>query len=74
MANLIKTQLAVEIYQIFKSMDITQDEFAKLIGVKQPKISRILNGHLSDFSLETLIEYLQCLGRYVEIKIICFQH
>jgi len=65
-----KNQLAIEIYQIFIKMEISQDVFAKKLGIRQPKISRIFNGHLKEFSLETLIQYLHILGRYVEIKII----
>jgi predicted XRE-type DNA-binding protein len=67
--NLIKTQLAVEIYKIFISKRITQTEFGKVLGIKQAKVSRLCMGHLREFSLETLIDYLQCLGRYVVIEI-----
>jgi predicted XRE-type DNA-binding protein len=66
----IKTQLSVEIYKIFTSMDVTQEEFAKLLNIKQAKVSRIMNGHMGEFSIETLVEYLQHLGKYVEFKIL----
>lgn len=69
MSTLIKTQIAVEIYKIFKSKNITQAEFSKLLGIRQAKISRILNGHLNEFSLESLINYLQLLNKYVEITV-----
>jgi predicted XRE-type DNA-binding protein len=51
--TLLKTQIAVEIYNIFISMNITQNEFGKLLKIRQAKVSRIFNGHLSEFSLET---------------------
>lgn len=66
----LKNQIAGEIYNIFKSMEVTQAEFAHLIGIRQAKFSRICNGHLGEFSLETLIEYLQKLNRDVELRII----
>ncbi len=65
----LKNQIAVEIYKSFVELGISQTEFSKLMNIKQPKVSRIFNGHLKEFSLETLIEYLQLLGNYVEIKI-----
>jgi len=69
MPALLKTQLSVEIYEIFKQMNISQNEFAKLLGIRQPKVSRLFGGHLKEFSLEKLIEFLQLLDRYVELKI-----
>ena len=67
--TLIKTQLIVEIFKIFKEMNVNQDQFSKIIGTTQNKVSRMLNNHLYDFSMEQLIIYLQNLDKYVEIKI-----
>lgn len=76
MATLLKTQLAVELYNIFINKGINQKEFAKLLNIRQPKVSRLFKGHLKDFSLEKLVEYLQRLDKYVELKItdVRFQH
>ncbi len=39
-----------------------QTEIAKLIGADQPKVSKIINGKLDEFSIERIIEYMQKLG------------
>lgn len=69
MDNFIKIQIASEIWRIFKHSNYTQIKFAQEIGIKQPKLSRIFNGHLSEFTIDTLIKYLECLGAYIELKI-----
>ncbi len=68
--NLIKTQLAVEIYKIFIEKGSSQKDFAKLIGIRQAKISRIINGHLKEFTIDSLINYLHSLQKYVIIQIV----
>lgn len=70
MVLLMKNQIASEIWNIFISMKINQTEFAKLLKIRQAKVSRIFKGHLNEFSLETLINYLKLLGKEVELKII----
>ena len=46
---------------------MNQADAAKLLGVDQPKISNIMNGRFSGFSLERLIHFLNVLGREVQI-------
>lgn len=63
-----KADLAILISSIIKKRKMTQKEAAQLIGVDQPKISKIMRGLLSDFTIERLINYLLFLGFDIEIK------
>ena len=51
----------------FESLRLTQSRAAHILGIDQPKISRLLRGQLSGFSTERLIHFLTLLGRDVEI-------
>jgi predicted XRE-type DNA-binding protein len=57
------------ISQIIKERCLTQDKAAKLLGIPQSKVSCLMNGKLSVFSLEHLFELLNALDSDVEIII-----
>jgi predicted XRE-type DNA-binding protein len=64
-----KAKLAVAIKDAIKSRSLTQAEAAKIMGVDQPKVSKISTGRLSEFSTERLLGYLIRLGLDVDIII-----
>ena len=47
----------------------TQAEAARRLGVTQPRISTLMRGRLSLFSLDTLVEMATAAGLRVEIKV-----
>jgi len=65
--RLAKAQLAYKISEIIKERRLSQSEAAEILGTEQPKISAIMNGKLAGFSLERLINFLNILGRDVQI-------
>ncbi|MGZ3580483.1 MAG: helix-turn-helix domain-containing protein [Syntrophales bacterium] len=65
--RLAKAQLAHKISEIIQKRHISQAEAARILGTEQPKISAIMNGKLSGFSLERLIFFLNVLGSDVQI-------
>lgn len=67
--RLAKSELARKIAEIITKRHLNQADAAKLLGVDQPKISNIMNGRLSGFSLERLIHFLNILGREVQIVV-----
>jgi len=67
--RLAKAELARELAEIITKRHLSQTEAAQLLGVDQPKISNIMNGRLSGFSLERLIQFLNSLGRDVQIVV-----
>jgi predicted XRE-type DNA-binding protein len=67
--HLIKAQLMLKIDRLMKQRGMKQSEAAKLFGVKQPDISKMLNGDFRQFSVERLMRFLVALGQDVEIVV-----
>lgn len=64
-----KSELAREIYLIIQSKGMKQNKVGELFGISQPKVSNLLNGHLSGFSLERLTRFLNILDYDVDIVV-----
>lgn len=63
-ANLIR-----EIRKKLEQADWTQAEAAKQLGITQPRVSDLLNGKMSKFSLDSLVNMLAALGSKVELRV-----
>src|SRR5262249_33848701 len=66
---LAKARLSSIITDILKRRRLTQVQAAKLLGIDQPKVSRLMRGRVREFSLERLIHFLGLLDRRVDIVI-----
>jgi predicted XRE-type DNA-binding protein len=66
---MVKADLARQIGTIIRDMDLTQTGAARILGVDQPKVSALLRGRLSGFSIDRLIRYAAALGQDVHILI-----
>lgn len=64
-----KAQIAYRIYAIIKERKLTQRKAAKILGIDQPKISALMNGHLDGFSSDRLFRFLNALDQDIEIVI-----
>jgi len=64
-----RSELLEEVGKLIEKSGLTQAEVAKKLGIKQSKVSMLVNGHLSGFSTDTLLHYLAVLGCKVEIKL-----
>lgn len=64
---LVKAQLSTKIHEIIKRRHMTHVQAAELLGIDQPKVSALIRGRLSGFSLERLFHFLNALGRDVQI-------
>lgn len=64
-----KAVLARTIYRIIKQKKLTQPKAAKLLGIPQSSLSRLLQGKISGFSTDRLLHILHQLGQDVDIKI-----
>ena len=62
-----KAELALLIATAIKKKKLTQKKAAALIGIDQPKISDILRGKLSGFTIDRLFRILRALGIGIEI-------
>ena len=65
----MKAGLVARIDRIIRQRGLKQDEAAKLLGLSQPDVSRLLRGSFRDFSMERLLRLLTALGRDVEIVV-----
>ena len=63
-----KWDLAFLIRSVIEDKELTQDMAAELMGIDQPKVSKITRGILSEFTIERLMRYLVALGIDIEIK------
>ena len=65
----LRARLIHEIRARVESAGWTQMEAAQRLGVSQPRISDLLNGKLSKFSLDALVNMLARLGGEVELRV-----
>ena len=66
---LIKSRLVGKIGEIIRSRKWTQEEAAQVLGMTQPKLSKMLRGQFHGISQSKLLEYLAKLGRDVQIVV-----
>ena len=66
---LARAQVMSRISEIIKERGLTQKEAGELLDLAQSKVSCLMSGKLSMFSLEHLFELLNALDRDVEIII-----
>jgi predicted XRE-type DNA-binding protein len=68
-AHLLKAQLVYKIDGLMKKRRLKQTEAARIFGVKQPDISKMLRGDFKQFSVERLLRFLVALDQDVEIVV-----
>ena len=66
---LAKAELARKIGNTIERRRLTQAAAAEGLGVDQPKVSALMRGRLSGFSLDRLVRFLVLLGSDVEIVV-----
>lgn len=64
-----KSNLVKEVGKAIKKKRLTQVQAANRIGISQPKLSELLNGHFRGYSVERLIYFLNELGQDVDIVV-----
>jgi predicted XRE-type DNA-binding protein len=64
-----KADLVHQIAVILEKRKLNQVEAAGMLGISQPKVSALLNGHLEGFSLERIARFLNALGRDIKISV-----
>jgi predicted XRE-type DNA-binding protein len=64
-----RAQLGFHVYTILKDKNLKQRKIAKLLGIAQPDVSHLMNGHFNLFTTDKLIDFLNRLDRKVTIQI-----
>ena len=67
--SLTRAKVMSHIAQMIEDRGLTQEKAAKILKIPQSKVSCLVNGKLSLFSLEHLFELLNALNSDVEILI-----
>ena len=69
-ANLqLRSTLMTELERRMEAAALTQADFAKLLGVSQPRISDLVRGKIDRFSVDTLIDLLTRAGAEVRVTV-----
>lgn len=66
---LARSEMIIQIKNILDERKLTQTEAAKLLGVRQPRVSALYTGKLNDFTIDMLMKWLTILGKKVTIHI-----
>ena len=66
---LVKAQLVVKIAQILRERGWSQQQAAKVLGLTQPKLSKMLRGQFRGISEMKMVDCLVRLGRAVRIVV-----
>jgi predicted XRE-type DNA-binding protein len=64
-----RAKIGFFVFQILKNRKLPQREIGLLLGIKQPEVSHLMNGHFSRFTTDKLLEFLRRLERKVMIRI-----
>ena len=64
-----RAKIGFHVYQILKDKKLAQREIVALLGIKQPEVSHLMNGHFSRFTIDKLLDFLKRLERKVTICI-----
>jgi len=65
----VKAQLVTTIAEILAERGLTQTQSAVVLGIPQPKLSKMLRGQFRGFSERKLMDCLTRLGRDIEIVV-----
>ena len=68
-AHLLKGEFVSRIDTIIRQRGITQTEAARILGLSEPDVSRLLGGDFRQYSLERLFRLLAAFGRDIDIVI-----
>jgi predicted XRE-type DNA-binding protein len=65
----LRNDLMDVVQKIIKENGWTQQETARRLGVTQPRVSDLFRGHIDLFSVDTLVEWLDRMGKEVHLTI-----
>jgi predicted XRE-type DNA-binding protein len=65
----LRTQVMIRMEQHMKAKGWTQTEAARRLGIKQPRVSRLIKGKSEDFSLDMLLKLAARAGLHPSVKL-----
>src|SRR6202023_2430921 len=64
-----RAQIGYHVFKILEDKDLKQREIADVLGIAQPDVSHLMNGHFSRFTTDKLLDFLKRLNQKVTIQI-----
>ena len=68
--HFIKAEIVLDIAARIKAKGLTQARAAKVMGLSQPDVSKLLRGNFAGYTLDRLFSFLRMLGNDVRIQIV----
>lgn len=65
----IKSELHIQILRLVRERGYTQKDLSRIWSKPQPRVSEILNGKISLFSIDTLVTHLGQLGTDIRFSV-----
>ena len=65
---LARAQIGFHVFKILEDKKLKQREIADVLGIAQPDVSHLMNGHFSRFTTDKLLDFLKRLDRKVTIE------
>lgn len=65
----LKADVVIKLAKMIELKDISQSEAAKLTGIAQPDLSKLLRGKFDGFSMDRLLQAVMALGSDIEIRV-----
>jgi predicted XRE-type DNA-binding protein len=66
---LLRAKLVMQIGAVIAQKRLSQTEIAAMLGVDQPKVSKLVRGRISGFTSDRLLRFLTALGCDVKIEV-----
>ena len=66
---LIRSQIGLMVFRILEDRKLKQREISDVLGIKQPDVSHLMNGHFSRFTADKLLDFLKRLNQKVTIQV-----
>jgi predicted XRE-type DNA-binding protein len=66
---LARAQIGFHVFKILEARKLKQREIADVLGIAQPDVSHLMNGHFTRFTTDKLLDFLRRLDRKVTIEV-----
>jgi predicted XRE-type DNA-binding protein len=66
---LARAQIGYHVFKILEDKKLRQREIGEILGIAQPDVSHLMNGHFSRFTTDKLLDFLKRLDRKVIIEV-----
>lgn len=64
-----KADVVIKLGLLIEGKKLSQTQAAKITGISQPDLSRLLRGHFDGFSMDRLLQAILLLGSDIEIRV-----